>query len=188
MKREVLDQFTDRELYANLYATQGFMLAAALIVSYFLSGSVFTPFIGLDWSSAAVNAGIIFAAAVIVLEIILYKAVPSSWFDDGGVNERIFQHMHPAHIAVVSLVVAICEEVLFRGVIQEHFGLLAASILFALIHVRYLKNMFLFSFVVLMSVGLGVVYEWTGTLVSVIIAHFLIDFILGLLIRYRILT
>ncbi|NJP38160.1 CPBP family intramembrane metalloprotease [Bacillus luteus] len=184
----MLDQLTDKELYANLYATQGFMLAAALAGAFFLTGSIFTPFINISWHTSAILAGIAFAAAVILLEILFYKTLPPRWFDDGGVNERIFRHMHPVHIAVVSLIVAVCEEVLFRGVIQEQFGLIAASLLFALIHVRYLKNIFLFSFVVIMSVGLGLLYEWTGTLLSVILAHFLIDFILGLLIRYKVLS
>jgi uncharacterized protein len=72
---------------------------------------------------------------------------------------------------------------LFRGVIQTHFGLFVASIVFALLHVRYLEKWFLFVMVVLLSFFLGYIYQWTNSLWVTIFAHFLIDFILAIDIR-----
>lgn len=39
--------------------------------------------------------------------------------------------------------------------------------------------------VFLISYALGTVYEWTGTLWAPIAAHFFIDLIMGLILRFR---
>lgn len=79
--------------------------------------------------------------------------------------------------------IAFSEELLFRGVIQTHFGLFVASTVFALLHVRYLEKLFLFAMVVLLSFFLGYIYELTNSLWVTIFAHFLIDFVLAVDIR-----
>ena len=60
------------------------------------------------------------------------KVLPSHYYDDGGLNERIFRGRSVIEIAVISSVVSIAEEILFRGVIQTHVGLIISSIIFAL--------------------------------------------------------
>ncbi|KLR73506.1 CAAX protease, partial [Geobacillus sp. T6] len=79
--------------------------------------------------------------------------------------------------------IAVTEEWLFRGVVQTHWGLGPASIIFAVLHVRYLEKWFLFLMVMLVSLFLGMLYEQTGSLWVTITAHFLIDFVLALHIR-----
>lgn len=81
------------------------------------------------------------------------------------------------------MLIAFSEELLFRGVIQTHFGLLMASAIFAALHVRYLSKWFLFTMVVLLSFFLGYLYDVTGNLWVTIFAHFLIDFVLAVHIR-----
>jgi membrane protease YdiL (CAAX protease family) len=103
----------------------------------------------------------------------------------GGVNDRIFRSRAVWHIAVISLVVAICEELLFRGAIQHAIGPYWTSIVFAAIHVRYLRHWIPTGLVFSISYGLGFIYEESGTLWAPIIAHFAIDFIMGLIIRFR---
>ncbi len=77
------------------------------------------------------------------------------------------------------------EEWLFRGVVQTHWGLGAASVIFAVLHVRYLEKWFLFLMVVLISLFLGALYEQTGSLWVTVVAHFLIDVVLALHIRLQ---
>ncbi|MNP75377.1 CAAX amino terminal protease self- immunity [compost metagenome] len=81
--------------------------------------------------------------------------------------------------------VAVCEELLFRGAIQHTFGPYWTSILFAVIHVRYLRHWIPTAWVFLSSYGLGYIYIHTGTLWAPILCHFLIDLFSGLVIRYR---
>ncbi|EPR29728.1 CAAX amino terminal protease family protein [Geobacillus sp. WSUCF1] len=81
--------------------------------------------------------------------------------------------------------IAVTEEWLFRGIVQTHWGLWAASAIFAVLHVRYLEKWFLFMVVVLLSLFLGVLYEQTDSLWAAITAHFLIDFVLALHVRLK---
>ncbi|WP_313888844.1 CPBP family intramembrane glutamic endopeptidase [Peribacillus sp. TH24] len=115
----------------------------------------------------------------------MMRVTPSSYQDDGGINERIFSSLSYPMIFVVALVVAISEELLFRGVLQTHLGLLWTSIIFAAVHYRYLFNWFLFLNVLVLSFFIGFLFEWTNNLLVTITAHFLIDFILGVLIRRK---
>ncbi|PTL40392.1 CPBP family intramembrane glutamic endopeptidase [Alkalicoccus saliphilus] len=182
---EIIHKLSDKELYANLYMTQTMILTAALILAFFLQGSVFAPFFLIDitWQATLIGAG--FAGLVLLTEFLCYYTLPKKWFDDGGINERIFRRMPAVQIVGLSMLVAFSEELLFRGVLQTEFGIVAASLIFALIHIRYLSKWFLFLFVIVMSFSLGFLFMWTENLWTVITAHFLIDAVLGLLIRYR---
>lgn len=64
---------------------------------------------------------------------------------------------------------------LFRGVLQTHIGLWAASLIFAALHFRYLSKWLLFIMVTAISFLLGLMYEWTGNLFVPMTAHFIID-------------
>lgn len=110
---------------------------------------------------------------------------PRIFYDDGGLNERIFKNRKVIHIALIAAIVALSEELLFRGVIQTKAGLIIASVIFAIIHYRYLFNWFLFSNIVLLSFLIGFIYQWTNNLAITIIMHFTIDFLLGLYIKFR---
>ncbi|WP_280768267.1 CPBP family intramembrane glutamic endopeptidase [Salipaludibacillus daqingensis] len=181
---ELIKKLTDKELILNLYVTQIGMLVIAILISLFL-GNVFLPFQHLFFQLDHLMIGFVFGIGVVLIELFLYRIVPRKWFDDGGINERVFSALHPIHIVFISLIVAISEEILFRGVLQSQFGIWIASFIFALVHFRYLSNIFLFSVTVALSFSLGGLFLWTENLLTVIVAHFIIDVILGLLIRYK---
>lgn len=182
---EVIKKLTDRELLLNLYVTQGILLFIALLLSWWWQGSPLAVFHAISFRLDHVIIGAAFGILVVVVEIFLYWMLPSKWFDDGGINKRVFAGRHPVHIAVLSFVVAFSEEVLFRGILQTQFGIWIASFIFAIIHFRYLSNAFLFLFTVTLSFSLGLLYLYTGNLLSVITAHFIIDFLLGLMLRFQ---
>ncbi|PYZ98459.1 CPBP family intramembrane metalloprotease [Alteribacter lacisalsi] len=181
---QIIKGLSDKELILNLYISQAIMLLIALFASRLLLGGWFTPFTLIEWTWSAVALGFYIAVAVVILEWLCIKVLPEKWFDDGGINERIFRNRSIFHIAVISFVVAVSEEILFRGVIQTSAGIIAASLLFALIHFRYLHQPFLFAFTIGLSFLLGYVYLLTGNLLTVISAHFFIDAILGCAIKY----
>ncbi|MCR6110620.1 CPBP family intramembrane metalloprotease [Bacillus sp. A301a_S52] len=181
---EIIKHISDKELLINLYATQLIMFIIALFTSWLIKGDVFAVLNVFQLSGDHLLIGLTFGVAIVTFELFLSRILPPSWFDDGGINKRVFSSRHPFHIVVLSAIVAISEEVLFRGVIQTYAGLWVASILFTLIHFRYLANRFLFIFTILLSVSLGVLFELTGNLLTAIVAHFIIDCLLGLHIRY----
>ncbi|MFJ7681826.1 CPBP family intramembrane glutamic endopeptidase [Peribacillus butanolivorans] len=183
---ELIKQLTDKQLLYNLFLTQIILLTLAFFLGIILfndRSTFFELFIFNDLNILlfGIPAGII----VVLFDLFMMRVTPSSYQDDGGINERIFSSLSYSMIFVVALVVAISEELLFRGVLQTHLGLLWTSIIFAAVHYRYLFNWFLFLNVLVLSFFIGFLFEWTNNLLVTITAHFLIDFILGVLIRRK---
>ncbi|ADU94627.1 CPBP family intramembrane glutamic endopeptidase [Geobacillus sp. Y412MC52] len=180
---EQIQHMTDREVLFHLYVTQGLLLLAAGGCSLFL----------FDWAewrrlwrfdlTDVLLYGAGGAALVLAVDFLAMRYLPDDWHDDGGVNEKIFRGRSIPHLFFLCALIAVTEEWLFRGVVQTHWGLGAASVVFALLHVRYLEKWFLFLMVMLVSLFLGMLYEQTGSLWVTITAHFLIDFVLALHIR-----
>lgn len=177
-------QLSEKMLLVNLYLTQGLTLIIGLIILLFQKRNPFTllqipeQFHFLGWALGL--TGVMF-----LVDLIISRLVPEDAMDDGGINELLFKARPIWHIAVISLVVAICEELLFRGAIQHGLGPYWTSILFAVIHIRYLRHWIPTGWVFASSYGLGYIYLQSGTLWAPIVCHFLIDFISGLVIRFR---
>lgn len=183
--KELIKSLSDKELLFHLHMTQIILLAISFILGillfdHFAFLRTFTIF-----DSRILSIGIPAGVAVVIIDVVLMKWLPSSFYDDGGLNERIFKDRKVIHIAWIAAFVAISEELLFRGIIQTKVGLVVASIIFAIIHYRYLFNWFLFTNIVILSFFIGLIYQWTNNLAVTIIMHFLIDFLLGLNIKYR---
>lgn len=66
----------------------------------------------------------------------------------------LFGKVNPLDILLISLASGFCEEVFFRGVLQMQFGLVPASIIFALFHFAGPK----YTFYVLWSLGAGLLF------------------------------
>lgn len=182
-----IKKLDSRILVYNLYLTQGILLLIGLLLAYFFiigeerSWGDFFAFPG-TLSSLWYGFGI--GIGIILLEVVLNALLPDDEFDDGGINEKIFRNLGYFHIFFVTFLVAFTEEVLFRGVIQEFIGLWWASIIFTVIHVRYLKKWIMVLVVFLISLAFGWIYQVTGSLWTSILSHFLVDFVLGLFIRF----
>lgn len=183
---ELIKDLSDKELIFHLYLTQLILLAVSFVLGIILFDHRSTFFSLFNWKDdniLFIGGGV--ALIVVVIDTLLTKVLPERFYFDGGLNERIFQRRNVFHIAFIAGLVAFSEEILFRGVIQTHVGLIFSSILFAVIHYRYLFNWFLFINIILLSFLIGYVYEITDNLAVTIFMHFLIDFLLGLIIRLK---
>jgi uncharacterized protein len=182
---ELINGLTDKDLLFHLYMTQVILCAISLILGFIFFGdfSYFNNFNLKDFQ--IISIGIPAGIAVVIADILLMKWLPSSYYDDGGLNERIFKNRNVFHILIIALFVAFSEELLFRGIIQTKVGLILASIIFAIIHYRYLFNWFLFINIVILSFFIGLIFDWTGNLAVTIIMHFVIDFLLGVYIKIK---
>lgn len=184
--KETVAGLTEKELLFHLIATQILLLTISGILGMILFDS-FNEFEGLfiwkDWNILLV--GLTAGAAVVVMDFIFMRYLPKSYYDDGGLNERIFKNRSVVQIMLIAAMVAISEEILFRGVIQTNTGLIISSIIFAVVHYRYLFNWFLFINIILLSFLIGYIYMVTNNLVVTIVMHFFIDFILGIIIKFK---
>lgn len=181
----LINGLTDKELLFHLIMTQVMLLALSLILGFLLFDHFsYLNTIHFD-DFQIISIGLPVGITVVVIDILLMNWLPSSYYDDGGLNERIFRNRPVLHIILIAALVAFSEELLFRGIIQTKVGLIVASIIFALIHYRYLFNWFLFVNIVVLSFFMGLIYVWTDNLVVTIVLHFFIDFLLGLHIKFK---
>ncbi|AIQ69841.1 CPBP family intramembrane glutamic endopeptidase [Paenibacillus graminis] len=184
IKKADPQQLTDKLLLLNLYITQGLTLFIGLIWILLQKRN---PIHILNFPD---NAHFVFwalglAVIMLVVDFLLTHIVPEDSMDDGGINELLFGKRPLWHILVIAAIVSVCEELLFRGAVQHTFGPYWTSILFAVIHVRYLRHWIPTGWVFLSSYGLGYIYIHSGTLWAPILCHFIIDVFSGLVIRYR---
>ncbi|ARK30268.1 CPBP family intramembrane glutamic endopeptidase [Halalkalibacter krulwichiae] len=185
-QREIVAELTDRQLVLNVYLSQFIMLLLAIILSFFVFDH-WIDFLELfqgNLLTVVFLSGAI-ATVIVMVDLLMERVFPKEWLDDGGINERVFRGLTIPKLFLLCAVVAIAEELLFRAVIQSTFGLIIASSVFALIHIRYLDKPVLFINVCLASFLLGGLFYWTGSITVTIFTHFLIDVILGLIIRNR---
>ncbi|AIQ19400.1 MULTISPECIES: CPBP family intramembrane glutamic endopeptidase [Paenibacillus] len=175
---------TDKLLLINLYITQGLTLFIGLIWILLQKRN---PFDILNFPNSVnfVYWGLGLAGIMLIVDFILTYIVPEESMDDGGINQLLFGNRPLWHIVVIAAVVSVCEELLFRGAIQHGLGPYWTSILFAVIHVRYLRHWIPTGWVFLSSYGLGYIYIHSGTIWAPILCHFFIDLFSGLVIRYR---
>jgi membrane protease YdiL (CAAX protease family) len=179
-----IDEISDRTLIINLYFTQMLTVIIGVIILLFQKNNLIQQLDG-AFPAAILLWGIGYAGLFLGVNMILSRFVPEEVSDDGGVNEKLFGNRQVWHILVISIIVAICEEVLFRGAIQHAFGPYWTSILFAAIHIRYLQHWIMTALVFGVSYGLGWIYIQTGSLWTPIVAHLVIDFVMGCMIRFR---
>lgn len=182
---DLINGLSDREIMFHLFATQIILAVISLVLGFFLFDD-FSSFLSVfQWNDLNIwIVGGLAGLAVVLLDLTLMKLLPSKYYDDGGLNQKIFQNRAVWQIAVIAAMVAISEEILFRGIIQTHVGLVLSSLIFALIHYRYLFNLFLFVNITALSFLVGYIFLVTDNLLVTIFMHFLIDFLLGLSIRF----
>ncbi|WP_417899979.1 CPBP family intramembrane glutamic endopeptidase [Bacillus haimaensis] len=181
---EMVKRMSDKELLNHLYVSQLLFFLVAVVLAFFLFEGWNEFLLLLEWDIQEIFIiGSFVGIAVVLIDLILMKYVPRHLMDDGGINEKMFQKRSVIHIVGLALLISSVEELLFRGVIQTHFGIWIASIIFAIMHIRYLHKWLLLISVILLSFLLGYLYEWTGNLLVTIWAHFIIDVLLALKIR-----
>jgi membrane protease YdiL (CAAX protease family) len=184
IKQVTIDQLNDKLLLINLYITQALTLVIGLIWLLFQKRDIFDLF-SLQRSDNFVAWGLGLAGSMLIIDFFLSKIMPDDVMDDGGINQMLFGNRPVWHIICIAAIVAICEELLFRGAMQNAIGPYWTSIIFAAIHIRYLKHWIPTGWVFLSSYGLGFIYIQSGTLWAPILCHFVIDVISGLMIRFR---
>jgi uncharacterized protein len=182
---EILNQMSGREVTLQLILTQLIILSLSLIGSVFL----FDDFLGGWMGQLHLDVreifyfGVLPGLLVLLIDLFLVYRLPMRMYDDGGVNRKVFRDRSARSIIFLTMLVAVSEEMLFRGVVHSEFGYIIASVLFAIMHLRYLNKIVLFISVLFVSFFIGFMYELTGNLIVTITAHFIVDVVLAFWIR-----
>ncbi|MGG1659612.1 CPBP family intramembrane glutamic endopeptidase [Brevibacillus sp. NRS-1366] len=172
-------EMDEATLQLNLWLTQGLVLTVAACSSLWVHGLGAT--LGLfaypGWSSMGWAGCVV--AMIVLASIAMEKYLPKRWQDDGSVNQRIFGSMSPWMTLLVCVSVGVGEEWLFRGVIQTFAGNFWTSVVFTVVHVRYLAKPLLVASVFGTSWLLGMLFIHANSLWSPIMAHIGIDLLLA---------
>ncbi|MGK5508075.1 CPBP family intramembrane glutamic endopeptidase [Brevibacillus formosus] len=178
MKEDRLE-VDEATLRLNLWLTQGIVMGVAAAGSLLVLGrdATLSLFIFPGWN--AVLWAVFIAAGIIIASIAMDHYLPKRWQDDGSINEKVFGTMLPSTTILVCMVVGVGEEWLFRGVIQSLTGNFWSSLIFTLIHIRYLKKPLMIISVFGTSWILGLLFAHYQSLWPSIVAHILIDVMLA---------
>ncbi|NBJ70465.1 MULTISPECIES: CPBP family intramembrane glutamic endopeptidase [Clostridia] len=176
-----------QELRKQMFISQFFLMVLTFVGSFLLFDSFLDQWQQLfHWNSQdIIFYGILPGLIIVTINLLLTYTLPATYYDDDGINEKLFSNQPIWFIISISFLVAVAEEMLFRGVIQSTFGYWVASILFALIHFRYLKKPLLLVSILLVSFYLGYLFHITNNLAVTITAHFVVDALLGFFIRFK---
>lgn len=177
--REDRLEVDEATLRLNLWLTQGIVMGVAAAGSLLVLGgdATLSLFIFPGWN--AVLWAVFVAAGIIIASIAMDRYLPKRWQDDGSINEKVFGAMLPSTTILVCMVVGLGEEWLFRGVIQSLTGNFWSSLIFTLIHIRYLKKPLMIISVFGTSLILGLLFSHYQSLWPSIVAHILIDVMLA---------
>jgi len=178
-----LSRLDASSLRLNLLATQSFLLLLGFIGTLWQAGWVRTWEYFRLADGGAVLAAVGIAIIIALLSIGLEHFLPAHWQDDGELSRKMFTGLSVPSTFLLCLYVGLSEEWLFRGVMQPLLGNGWTSLLFAAIHVRYLRKPILLGSVFGTSLLLGWLFQYSHGLTAPIIAHSLLDFFLALYIR-----
>src|SRR5699024_3144407 len=151
-QRDIIKQLSDKELKYQLLLSQTIIFFISLFLSFFMFDSMLQWLEHFDLNlKEIIFYGGISGIIIVLFDLLIMYLFPAKWYDDGGINERIFKNREMSEILIIVSVVSIAEEFLFRGVLQTTFGYVLASSLFALVHIRYLTKPILFVSVLITS-------------------------------------
>jgi membrane protease YdiL (CAAX protease family) len=94
---------------------------------------------------------------------------------------EIFSHTSFADLLCISFAAGIAEELLFRGVLQDRFGIVTASLLFGMVH--FISPLYVFV-TVIMGFYIGLFYYLYDSLLIVVLIHFIYDLSALVYLRY----
>lgn len=165
-------------------AFEGALAVLALALAWLFG---LRPWLNIAFTINDLLIALIATAAVTVAMVMLMRA---EW---GWVRElnrivreflgMLFRNAGAGDVFIVALMAGLCEELLFRGVIQDGltgplgsaWALVIASALFGLAHA---VNAAYFFMTFLVGLYLGGLYQFTGNLLVPILVHFLYDWVM----------
>src|SRR5690554_6389219 len=121
-QHEIVKQLTDQHLKQAVYQSRALFLLISILLSFLFFRNVTFLVVYLSFQmNEIIIYGIVPGLLLSSFAISLYYFLPKQLFDDGGINEKLFRNQSITSFSFISLIVSICEEILFRGVIQTAF-------------------------------------------------------------------
>ena len=147
--------------------------AALVVVAGVISALTGTELrLGADSVPLALAVGVVTAAGTVLSGVVGYRTLPVVREVSDELAAVVLQGTSPAGLVLISLLSAVGEEVLFRGVLLPLLGVVISSVIFGLLHVGPDRRYLLWT---VWAVAVGFLfaglYEWTGGLLAPVVAH-----------------
>lgn len=128
------------------------------------------------WSvPAALGAGVLAGLVALACSEVLTRWTPLG----RALSDLLAESIGPLDRSdawLLALASGMGEEMFFRGALQPQVGLVAASLLFGAAHSLPRRELVLWSvYAVVMGLGLGALFEWTGQLAAPMAAHVVVN-------------
>lgn len=167
-----------------VYTTLAFV---GLFIGRIKFGFWFFGFQELTFSNIAVN---ILTGISVAIPVIYFSTISLTRFKWAGEMEKLFSQvlvpLKTSEIAIIAVTSGICEEIFFRGGLQPILGLVITSMLFGLAHFPFKRELVPWTIMAtLMGFVLGLLFNWSGSLIAPIAAHVAINFINILILNRR---
>lgn len=172
-----------------IISTFVFIIASFILYLFFTvkANSSFVGFHSLDFNLEFFVLFCVSLIAPILIALLFFMIFPKKSLYFKPIKDIAFKNSL-SFLFVFFLANAIAEELLFRGVLQENFGLLLASITFVLVHIAYYKKPILLLQVFLQGLFLGFLYEFSKSLILCILSHTFFNFFIVFIIKRKILV
>lgn len=164
-------------LMMSILISNGIIFVIAILLFKFLSlpRKNFVLFSSQTFASGIIQI-VLFSILLVIVVLIFTAVIPKAKLDD-EINDIIIKYLSYPELAAVFLLGSICEELLFRAVIQPYLGIILTSLIFTLAHYRYFAKPYLMLQVLIMGVALGYAYKISGVFWVIVSIHFLVNFI-----------
>lgn len=133
------------------------------------------------------------SVALLVFGVVLTLYIPSKYIDD---TNKTYQDDSLSTIFIFMFVVALFEETLFRGIIQNLFlvftdnlwvAILSTTFLFLGFHINYFKKPIMLLNICIPSLVFGWVYVKTNNLLVPVFVHFIMNFGMTIFFKYNLI-
>jgi uncharacterized protein len=125
-----------------------------------------------DSLALSLALGVATTIVTVPLGLLAYRLLPALRQIAGELGPRLVDGAQRGSLILVSVFSGVGEETFFRGAVQQEFGIVAASLLFGLVHVGPDRRYLLWTFwAVLAGFLFGGLYDLTDGLLAPILAH-----------------
>ncbi|WP_342835137.1 CPBP family intramembrane glutamic endopeptidase [Priestia sp. SB1] len=134
------------------------------------------------------------SSGLVLFSIVLAVFIPSRYIDE---TNKSYQNGSLLGIIVFMFLAALFEELLFRGIIQNALSIFIehqwATIvittgLFLALHTQYFKKPIMLLNISVPSLVFGYIYVETGNILAPFFVHFIMNVVMTLLFKYRLLS
>ena len=96
---EIIRQLSDSELKRQLVLSQLLLFFLSLIMSWFLFEKMSDWLLYFTWNANDIfYYGVIPGLIIVIIDLLLIFIFPKKYYDDGGINERVFKNQSVFHI------------------------------------------------------------------------------------------